>query len=92
MDIVMCYGDTFTCLPIYTHNGNGLDFKNFMEDYVSIRDAADEIFALPAEGPHQRLWADKSPDLQALFISGRSCVKISESCTYRYDALKTIEG
>ncbi|KAI2628556.1 hypothetical protein GGR54DRAFT_350242 [Hypoxylon sp. NC1633] len=91
MIVLRVFGEHLTCLPIYTHNGQGLEGKNFTEEYVSIRDL-DDPSPEPDEGPHRGLRAVKNADFTGTFIRGKSCVKLTEIYTHRYDAPATIEG
>ncbi|KAI1504713.1 hypothetical protein F5X99DRAFT_432496 [Biscogniauxia marginata] len=56
MIVLKTYGEHCTCLPIYTHNGLGLEAKEFPGEFVSIRDVAD-FKPEPNEGPHRGILA-----------------------------------
>ncbi|KAI1424647.1 hypothetical protein F5Y12DRAFT_432170 [Xylaria sp. FL1777] len=91
MIVVKVFGEHCTCLPIYTHNGRGLEGKDFVTEYVSIRDAADR-YPPPPEGIHTRLLAVSNPDVCRKIVSGKSSVKLTEFYSHRYDSPATIEG
>ncbi|KAI2627085.1 hypothetical protein GGS26DRAFT_592702 [Hypomontagnella submonticulosa] len=91
MVILKVYGEHVQCLPIYTHNGRGLDGKEFPREYVSIRDVADEHPA-PDEGPHKGIRALRNDEFNGTFIKGRSVVKLTEIFSHRFEAPATIEG
>ncbi|KAI5866305.1 hypothetical protein GGS23DRAFT_617368 [Durotheca rogersii] len=92
MIVIRVYGEHCTCLPIYTHNGRGLDSKEFPKEFVSIRDVA-EKWPEPYEGPHPGILAIRDQEFRAgSFITGRSVVKLTESISHRFDAPATIEG
>jgi hypothetical protein len=91
MIVVKTFGEHCLCLPIYTHHGQGLEGKSFLDEFVSIRDAGDP-HPEPAEGSHGRLTAVANPDLRGQIVAGKSNVKVTEICCHRYDAPATIEG
>ncbi|KAI0178658.1 hypothetical protein GGR52DRAFT_532979 [Hypoxylon sp. FL1284] len=91
MVVVHRYGEHCSVMPIYTHNGKGLQDKNFLGEYVSIRDKDDPNPA-PREGPYNMIHAVRSSGFTGTFIIGKSTVKLTELCNHRYDALATIEG
>lgn len=91
MIVVGCYGEHCTYLPIYTHNGQGLDNKEFLNEYVSIRDVQDP-HPFPDEGPNKGLRAVRDKDYHGTFIAGKACVKLTEIHSHRYDTPATIEG
>ncbi|KAI2628179.1 hypothetical protein GGS21DRAFT_528115 [Xylaria nigripes] len=91
MVVLKAYGEHCICVPIYTHNGRGLEGKPFLQEWVSISDVADPNPAAP-EGPHVKLHAVANPDFRGLVVAGRSCIKLSEICSHRYDSPATMEG
>ncbi|KAL7622181.1 hypothetical protein AAE478_007684 [Parahypoxylon ruwenzoriense] len=92
MIVLRIYGEHCTCVPIYSHNGRGLEGKEFPKEFVSIRDINDPSPA-PEEGPHTGLLAVRDEGFSnATFIGGRSVVKLTETYSHRYDAPATIEG
>ncbi len=91
MIVIKVFGEHCTCLPIYTHNGRGLEGKEFVTEHVSIRDAADRK-PEPPEGLHVRLLAVGNGDFRGKFVSGKSSVKLTEFYSHRYEAPATIEG
>ncbi|KAI1163385.1 hypothetical protein F5B18DRAFT_672154 [Nemania serpens] len=91
MIVIKVFGEHCTCVPIYSHNGRGLDGKEYISEYVSIRDAFDRS-PEPPEGVHVRLLAVADPDFRGRIIAGKSSVKLTEFCSHRYAAPATIEG
>ncbi|KAI0416320.1 hypothetical protein F5X98DRAFT_185855 [Xylaria grammica] len=91
MIVIRTFGEHCLCVPIYTHNGRGLEGKAFVTEYVSIRDARDR-HPEPAEGLHIRLLAVGHADFRGKIVAGKSSVKLTEFCSHRYDAPATIEG
>ncbi|KAI0965354.1 hypothetical protein F4678DRAFT_485424 [Xylaria arbuscula] len=91
MIVVKAFGEHCTCVPIYSHNGRGLVGKEFITEYVSIRDVADRNHETP-EGPHVRLLAVGNDEFHGRIVSGKSNVKLTEFYSHRYDAPATIEG
>ncbi|KAI0829141.1 hypothetical protein F5Y06DRAFT_302143 [Hypoxylon sp. FL0890] len=91
MVVLRVFGEHVQCLPIYTHNGRGLEGKEFPKEYVSIRDLNDHC-PEEDEGPYRGLLASRDSEYKGTFISGRSVVKLTEVCSHRYEAPATIEG
>ncbi|KAI1490297.1 hypothetical protein F5X96DRAFT_679183 [Biscogniauxia mediterranea] len=91
MVVLKTFGEHCSCAPIYTHNGLGLQGKQFPDEFVSIRDVADPR-PEPAEGRHGRLLAEKYSTYTGTGIKGKSVVKLTETHSHRYDAPATIEG
>ncbi|TGJ86337.1 hypothetical protein E0Z10_g2403 [Xylaria hypoxylon] len=91
MIIIKVFGEHCICVPIYSHNGRGLEGKEFITEYVSIRDAHDR-HPQPPEGLHLRLLAVGNRDFRGRIVAGKSSVKLTEFCSHRYDAPATIEG
>lgn len=91
MVVVNTFAEHCTVLPIYTHNGRGLDGKEFVDEFVSIRDRNDRRPA-PKEGPYAALHAVRDATFKGTFIGGRACVKLTEICSHRYDCMATFEG
>ncbi|KAI1406142.1 hypothetical protein F4819DRAFT_481956 [Hypoxylon fuscum] len=56
MVVLKVFGEHCTCAPIYTHNGRGLEGKEFPKEFVSIRDVNDPHPQLD-EGPHRGIRA-----------------------------------
>ncbi|KAK5636300.1 hypothetical protein RRF57_012012 [Xylaria bambusicola] len=69
----------------------GLEGKDNLIEYVSIRDAADK-YPEEAEGMHNRLLAVGNDDFRGKIVAGKSCVKLTELTSHRYDVPATIEG
>ncbi|GAP88234.1 hypothetical protein SAMD00023353_3000250 [Rosellinia necatrix] len=91
MVVAKVFGEHCVCLPIYSHNQQGLDGKEFLAEYISIRDAHDPEPEV-AEGVHQRLLAIRNRDFHGKIVSGRSSVKLTEFYSHRYDVPATMEG
>ncbi|KAI1194456.1 hypothetical protein F5X97DRAFT_311161 [Nemania serpens] len=91
MVVIKVFGEHCLCLPIYSHNGRGLEGKEFTSEYVSIRDVFDRAPA-PSEGMHAKLMAVRGPGWRGKIVTGKSSVKLTEFCSHRYDAPATIEG
>ncbi|KAI1458708.1 hypothetical protein F4805DRAFT_456422 [Annulohypoxylon moriforme] len=91
MVVYRVFGEHVQCLPIYTHNGRGLEGKEFPAEFVSIRDVHDEHPA-PYEGPYIGVYARRAREYRGTFIAGKAVVKLTEVYTHRLDALATIEG
>ncbi|KAI1410510.1 hypothetical protein F5Y13DRAFT_202316 [Hypoxylon sp. FL1857] len=91
MIVLRVFGEHVQCLPIYTHNGRGLEGKEFVREYVSIRDVKDRDPAAD-EGPHRGLRACRDSEYRETFVSGRSVVKLTEVYSHRYESPATIEG
>ncbi|XXG95617.1 hypothetical protein Hte_001885 [Hypoxylon texense] len=89
--VLNTYGEHCTVLPIYTHNGKGLDGKKFVAEFITIRDRYDRKPA-PEEGLYPGIYAVRNSTFTGKFIGGRSCVKLTETCSHRYDAMATMEG
>ncbi|KAI1141673.1 hypothetical protein F5Y05DRAFT_410228 [Hypoxylon sp. FL0543] len=67
MIVLRVFGEHVQCLPIYSHNGRGLEGKDFPREYVSIRDVNDP-FPHEDEGPHRGLRASKDGQYTGTFI------------------------
>ncbi|OTA61521.1 hypothetical protein K449DRAFT_395585 [Hypoxylon sp. EC38] len=91
MVVIRIFGEHIQCLPIYTHNGRGLEGKEFPREYVSIRNLDDSRPA-PDEGPHLGLRASRDSQYRGTFITGRSVIKLTEIYSHRYESQATIEG
>ncbi|KAI1373504.1 hypothetical protein F4677DRAFT_462251 [Hypoxylon crocopeplum] len=91
MIVLRVFGEHCICLPIYTHNGQGLEGKEFTKEFVSIRDIAARI-PVSDEGPYMGIRAVRDTDYSGTFIEGKACVKLSELYSHRYEAQATIEG
>ncbi|KAI0515034.1 hypothetical protein F5B22DRAFT_646913 [Xylaria bambusicola] len=91
MVVIRAFGEHCICLPIYSHNGKGLEGKDNLIEYVSIRDAADRN-PEKAEGMHNRLLAVGNDDFRGKIVAGKSCIKLTELTSHRYDVPTTIEG
>ncbi|KAI0536397.1 hypothetical protein GGR58DRAFT_528439 [Xylaria digitata] len=91
MVVIKVFGEHCICVPIYSHNGRGLEGKAFITEYVSIRDARDRN-PEPPEGLHSRLLAVGNPDFHGKVVAGKSSVKLTEFYSHRYDAPATVEG
>lgn len=91
MVVVKLYGDSFQCLPMYSHNGDGMSAAKYKDEYVDIRDV-DAKHSAPVEGHNGCLLAYRSPDFEGNFVKGKTCVKLSEINTFRYETWATIEG
>ncbi|KAI0191859.1 hypothetical protein F4808DRAFT_475968 [Astrocystis sublimbata] len=91
MVVVKVFGEHCLCLPIYSHNGRGLEGKEFVKEYVSIRDVRDR-WPEPAEGIHPKLLAAANYSHHGKIVRGKSCVKLSEFVSHRYDVPATMEG
>ncbi|KAF2971564.1 hypothetical protein GQX73_g2041 [Xylaria multiplex] len=91
MIVIKAFGEHCICVPIYSHNGRGLEGKAFITEYVSIRDSCDENPEAP-EGLHTRLLAAGNPDFHGKVVAGKSSVKLTEFYSHRYDAPSTVEG
>ncbi|KAI1205514.1 uncharacterized protein F4807DRAFT_464601 [Annulohypoxylon truncatum] len=91
MIVYRVFGEHLQCLPIYTHNGRGLEGKEFPKEFVSIRDL-DESFPEPYEGPYIGVCARRYNEYKGTFIKGKAVVKLTELYTHRYEAPATIEG
>ncbi|KAI1292443.1 hypothetical protein F5Y03DRAFT_400418 [Xylaria venustula] len=91
MIVVKAFGEHCICVPIYSHNCRGLEGKEFLSEYVSIRNVTDQKHEAP-EGPHVRLLAVGNDQFQGRIVSGKSSVKLTEFYSHRYDAPATIEG
>ncbi|KAI0103994.1 hypothetical protein GGR51DRAFT_561371 [Nemania sp. FL0031] len=91
MVVIKVFGEHVISVPIYSHNGKGLEGKAFVKEYVSIRDIADRT-PLPPEGIHYKLLAIANPDFLGRVVSGKSTVKLTEFCSHRYTSPATIEG
>ncbi|KAI0138906.1 hypothetical protein F4776DRAFT_41751 [Hypoxylon sp. NC0597] len=91
MVVLRVFGEHVQCLPIYTHNGRGLEGKEFPREYVSIRDLGDRRPEAD-EGPHLGLRASRDNKYEGTFISGRSVIKLTEIYSHRYESPATIEG
>ncbi|KAI1111320.1 hypothetical protein F5Y14DRAFT_443399 [Nemania sp. NC0429] len=92
MVVIKAFGEHCICLPIYSHNGRGLEGKqDIAEEYVDIRDVFDRRPQAP-EGVYAPLLAVGGPDVRGCVVTGKSCVKLTEICSHRYDAPATIEG
>ncbi|KAI1763397.1 hypothetical protein GGR53DRAFT_467433 [Hypoxylon sp. FL1150] len=61
--VIKLFGGHCFVLPIYTHNGNGLDGKKHIEEFISIRDS-DDHYPEPAEGYYSALYAKKDAALE----------------------------
>ncbi|KAI1086976.1 hypothetical protein F5B19DRAFT_487062 [Rostrohypoxylon terebratum] len=73
------FGEHLQCIPIYTHNGKGLEGKDFLHEFKF-------------EGPHRGIYASRDSSYKGTFIIGKAVVKLTERYTHRYDAPATIEG
>ncbi|KLU88615.1 hypothetical protein MAPG_07600 [Magnaporthiopsis poae ATCC 64411] len=75
-------------LPIYTHNGTGLDRKRqFEHEFVCVRDRdcpADKHE--PEEGVHGTLFGIREPGFKATFIGGRAVLKLTEMVSFSIHA------
>ncbi|KAI0888293.1 uncharacterized protein GGS22DRAFT_185672 [Annulohypoxylon maeteangense] len=91
MIVYRVFGEHLQCLPIYTHNGRGLEGKEFPEEFVSIRDV-DDPHPNRDEGPYIGIDARRERGYRGMFIQGKAVVKLTESYTHRYEAPATIEG
>ncbi|KAJ8129288.1 hypothetical protein O1611_g4346 [Lasiodiplodia mahajangana] len=91
MVVVKVFGEHVICVPIYSHNGKGLEGKVFIKEYVSIRDVADKK-PMPPEGLHLKLLAIANPDFLGRVVSGKSSVKLTEFCSHRFISPATMEG
>ncbi|KAI8944676.1 hypothetical protein F4801DRAFT_599437 [Xylaria longipes] len=91
MVVVKVFGEHCTCVPIYSHNGQGFEGKTHITEHVSIRDARDK-HPEPPEGIHLRLLAVRNCDFHGKIVRGKSSVKLSELCSHRYSVPATIEG
>ncbi|KAI0386303.1 hypothetical protein F5Y04DRAFT_268359 [Hypomontagnella monticulosa] len=91
MIVLREFGEHVQCIPIYTHNGNGLQKKENHHEYVSIRDINDES-PEPDEGPNPGILACRNINYHKTFIKGKAVVKVTEIYSHRYDAPATIEG
>lgn len=82
-------------LPIYTHNGTGLDHKrHFEHEFVCVRDRdcpADE--REPEEGVNGTLYGIREPGFKATFIRGRTVLKLTEMVSFSMRGLLArVEG
>ncbi|KAI1265377.1 hypothetical protein F5Y18DRAFT_386335 [Xylariaceae sp. FL1019] len=84
------FGNHCICVPIYSHCGRGLDEKEFLDEYVSIRDLNDHDPA-PTEGEYEELLA-VSNSKRGLVVKGKSCVHLTETYCHKFDAPATMEG
>ena len=91
MVVLKVFGEHCTCVPVYSHNGKGLEGKVNVAEYVSIRDAGDRNPEL-TEGVHACLLAVGNEDFRGRIVKGKSCVKLTELYSHRYSAPATIEG
>ncbi|KAI0812881.1 hypothetical protein GGR55DRAFT_677207 [Xylaria sp. FL0064] len=91
MIVVKVFGEHCTCLPIYSHNGRGLEGKEFINEYVSIRNATEQN-PEPAEGDHPRLLAIGDTTFRRQVVAGKSSVKLTEFYSHRYNTPATMEG
>lgn len=91
MIVIKKFGQHCICVPIYTHNGRGLEGKQFITEYVSIRDAADRC-PEPPQGLHLKLLAVGNPDFRGKIVAGKSSVKLTEYFSHRFNAPATMEG
>ncbi|KAJ2980344.1 hypothetical protein NUW58_g6969 [Xylaria curta] len=91
MVVIKVFGEHCICLPIYSHNGQGLSGKTFLTEFVSIRDACNR-YPEPPEGLHLMLLAVGNCDLRGKIVAGKSSVKLTEFCSHRYNVPATMEG
>ncbi|KAI1354824.1 hypothetical protein F5Y01DRAFT_329488 [Xylaria sp. FL0043] len=91
MVVVKVFGEHCTCLPIYSHNGRGLEGKEFINEFVSIRNAT-ERNPEPAESSHRMLLAIGDETFRRPVVAGKSSVKLTEFYSHRYDTPATMEG
>ncbi|KAI1274695.1 hypothetical protein F5Y07DRAFT_401175 [Xylaria sp. FL0933] len=91
MVVVKVFGEHCTCLPIYSHNGRGLEGKEFINEFVSIRNAT-ERNPEPAESDHRMLFAIGDETFRRPIVGGKSSVKLTEFYSHRYDTPATMEG
>jgi hypothetical protein len=84
--------------PIYTHEGRGLERKTEKGEYVSIREAASEASAAPAESEHETLWAEIYPTFRAQRVSewhkmsDKTSVHFTSPYSHKMDRKCTISG
>lgn len=91
MIVYRTFGEHLQCIPIYTHNGRGLEGKKYLNEFVSIRDIDDQN-PEPFEGPYNGIYASRDDSYTGTFIKGKAVIKLTELYTHRYDAPATIEG
>ncbi|KAI1123540.1 hypothetical protein F5Y10DRAFT_269959 [Nemania abortiva] len=91
MVVIKVFGEHCICVPIYSHNGRGLEGKEFIKEYVSIRDVSDPKPVVP-EGLHMKLLAVANPEFRGKVVSGKSNVKLTEFFSHRFTAPATMEG
>ncbi|KAI1366852.1 hypothetical protein F5Y08DRAFT_113502 [Xylaria arbuscula] len=91
MVVLKVFAEHCTCVPIYSHNGRGLEGRANVAEYVSIRDAGDENPEM-SEGLHATLFAVGNQDFRGRIVKGKSSVKLTEVCSHRFNAPATIEG
>lgn len=78
-------------MPIYTHNGRGLEYKRYKNEHVSIRDLADE-FPSPPETEHGWLYACRFEQFTGNFLSDRASIHLIDQRTHSYHNYATMEG
>ncbi|KAL3420649.1 hypothetical protein PVAG01_07094 [Phlyctema vagabunda] len=59
--VISCFARHVIALPIFTHNGRGLQNKPNKDEYISVRDWDLKHVAAPAENDHGVLWAQRIP-------------------------------
>lgn len=89
--VIATYGHAVATVPIYTHNGNGLEYKRFKNEYVSVRDLKTE-YPCPPETEHGCLYAWRLEEFPGTFLSGRASIHLIDQRLHSYNQYATIEG
>lgn len=85
-------GDSCLALPIYSNNGNGIKFKRAKDEWMAIRDEAEQP-AEPSESKHDLLFALRDESFYSpTFISGKSNIHLTETVTHNFRNAMTVEG
>lgn len=89
--VIQQYETGVSCLPIYSHNGKGLENPYSRDEWVSIRDVSDEV-PEPAESAHGVVLCTTHGYKGATVVKGKSSIHLTETTNHRYDSYASIEG
>lgn len=94
--VIQKHADHFLAIPIFTHNGKGLDGKKHKNEYVSIRDRS-TTNPTPPESRHANLFATRKQYFRSHMdgfhvFSERSVAYFTHICSHSYAEKVTFEG
>lgn len=88
--VVAQHEGNYICLPLYTHNGKGLENKQFKNEYVSVQDHRNRQPGFVKQGPHQPLLTyELSRNIK---IDDKTTARLTYPLSRDYNLPVTLEG